>query len=182
MRWSAAQALGWIINYAPFETVQWTKEMGAGLAQAEIDLGKAIGQGKVTAYGRPDPHGLTAAIPSDPFRIPGTAVVVDAFGDMAPRPAHKKYEGPRWQRIEFDPAEIKRAWPQRSPRPAVQAEIRDWMLREAENNFLAGNKRPRKEMVATCMDRKKCSKLVAEAAYADVPEEHRFKRGRPKHE
>jgi hypothetical protein len=154
--------------------------MGGGLEQAERDLAQAIAEERIILWGRPNPQGRAEPVPADQFRIPGMIVIVDVFGEMATRPVMKRYDGPRWGQIEFDPTEIRRVWPTPSQNPAVPQSLVDWMHTEAKDNLRAGKKKLRSEMVRACMAANGCTKLMAEAAHATLPDELRFKRGRPK--
>jgi hypothetical protein len=84
MRWSASQALAWIILQKPLklEEREWTPNMGPGLKDAQKELARVIAASEVQAWGRKQPHGSVKKIPSDPFRISGLTVVVGAHGDM----------------------------------------------------------------------------------------------------
>jgi len=161
----------------PLELRDWKSEMSPDLRAAQEALARAIGEGRVHAWGRPKPHALIEQIPSDPFRIPGLRLVVNPHGDMGTLPPHKihQYEGPRWHMIEFDPNEIKREWA-RPPPLAAQ----DWMLKEAKKFRDAGGPLPKREfMLKDCMDATQCTKQEAEAAHKRLPQEYKRPRGRP---
>ena len=79
MRWSAAQALAWIIRRAPLELKKWTSEMGPGIEPAGKKLARAIGAEQVRAWGRTKRHGSHEPIPGGDFRIPG---IYDADGSV----------------------------------------------------------------------------------------------------
>ena len=80
---------------------------------------------------------------------------------------HRRYDGPRWQSIEFDADQIERVFPK--PDPAAQ----QWML----NN--ASKEQKRDSVVKDCMRATGCTKRVAEAAYNELPDSQRRKRGKP---
>jgi hypothetical protein len=170
MRWSAAQALAWIIKGVPLELKDWTREMGPEIERAQIKLSRAIGADQVKAWGRPKPHALIEQIPSDQFRISGLTLIVNPHGDLATSPRHKlsAYQGQQWQDIEFDADEIKQAWP-KPPAPLIS----DWMRKNASR------RRQRDDLVRDCMTATNCSRRQALAAYGELPEEQRRKRGKP---
>ena len=126
--------------------------------------------GPSTRWGRPKPHALTVQIPGDQFRISGLTLIVNPHGDLATSPRHKlsAYQGQQWQDIEFDPDEIKQAWPK--PPPPL---ISDWMRENATR------RRKRDDLVRDCMTATNCSRRQALAAYSELPEEQRRKRGKP---
>ena len=76
MRWTAAQALSWIIQQKPLDLREWTSDMGPQLKDAQRKLASEITSGTVQAWGRKQPHGLAEQMPRDPFRIPGLTVAV----------------------------------------------------------------------------------------------------------
>jgi hypothetical protein len=118
MRWSAAQALAWIIKRVEPEV--WTPEMGPEIESAGKMLAGAISAGHVRAWGRQTPHALNEQIPSDQFRISALTLIVSPYGELATSPRHKlsTYEGRPWRDIEFDADEII---------PKTAATIRDGM-------------------------------------------------------
>jgi hypothetical protein len=168
--WSASQAISWIIRKKPLklEDREWTTDMGPKLAEAQRKLAEAIGAGQVQAWGRSQPHGLLEPVPRDPFRIPGLVVIVGEHGEMRPLLSRKRYDGPRWQSIEFDADEIKHVFP-KPPVPTAQ----EWMSKNA-------NKRHKRDsLVRDCMKATGCTKRDAEAAHKELPEELRRTRGKP---
>jgi hypothetical protein len=132
----------------------------------------------VQAWGRPTPRGLFEKIPDDPFRIPGQPVVVGPHGDMTSPVPHKPYPrdkaDPIWHSIEFEPDEVKQAWP-KPPSPGAK----EWMKNEAERLNAAEQKGKRASMVKDCMEATGCTKREAEAAHATLPEGLRRRRGKP---
>jgi hypothetical protein len=169
-RWSASQALAWIICQKPLklESREWTSDMGPLIEAARRKLAKAIGSGQLQAWGRKQPHGPLEAVPSDPFRIPGLVVIVGEHGEMRSRLPQKPYAGARWQSIEFDADQIKGVFP-KPPVPTAQ----EWMLKNANKG------RKRDSLVKDCMKATRCTKRDAEAAYKELPEELRLRRGKP---
>jgi hypothetical protein len=172
IKWSAAQALSWIICRAPLDLRQWSAHMGSGLRNAQKDLGAAIAAGRVHAWGRAQPHGLIEKVPASQFRISGLPLVVDAHGAMTSLLPHKPYNGPKWETIEFEANEIKRVW----PAPPTQA-AKDWMKKEAER--LKPEIGKREFMIKDCMKATGCTKRVAEKAHAALPEGLRRRQGKP---
>jgi hypothetical protein len=171
MRWSAAQSLSWIIKQEPLPLREWTSDMGPNLKDAQKRLAGSISAGEVQAWGRKQPQGLVENIPNDPFRIPGVPVIVGEHGDMRHSQPHKQYDGPRWHSIEFDANQIKKAFPKPPP-----ASANGWMLQEAER---LGGLGKRDIMVQDCMGETGCTKRAALAAYKNLPEGRRRKRGKP---
>jgi hypothetical protein len=176
MRWSAAQALAWIIKGVPLELKDWSSEMGLQIKPAEIKLSRAIGADQASAWGRPEPHALIEQIPGDQFRISGLTLIVNPHGELATLPPHKlsTYEGHRWFGIEFDADEIKRAFPKPPPPSAME-----WMLTEAEDNFADGKIAKRDDMLDRCREATGCTKREAEAAHKSLPDKFKIRRGKP---
>jgi hypothetical protein len=177
MRWSASQALAWIIRQKPLslEKGEWTPDMGPELDVAQKKLARLIGTDQVQAWGRKQSHGLVERIPSDPFRISSLTVVVGPHGDMTTLPRHKLYQGDRWHAIEFEEDEIKRAFPKPPSISAVE-----WMRKEAERHAAAGTIGKRDVMVRDCMTKTGCTKRDAEAAHKSLPDKLKYQRGKPR--
>jgi len=175
MRWSAAQALSWIICGEPREIGQWTADMGPQLKDAQGALAKAIGSGRVQAWGRPQPHAGLEPVAAGQFRIQGLPVVVDAHGSMVSRLPHKPYCGPTWVAVEFDAHEIKQAFPPPAPQSA-----HDWMANEAGRLKALGRKVKRDDAVQRCMKEAHCTRDEAQAAYRALPDDVKLRRGRPR--
>jgi hypothetical protein len=176
MRWSASQALAWIIGRKPLslQKNEWTPDMGPKLRGAQRTLAEALSSGRVQAYGRREPHGPIEPMPNDPFRIQGVPVVVGAHGDLGSLAPHKRYSGPEWHSIEFEADEIEREWPKPPPPSAME-----WMRKKAEAHAAAGTVAKRDVMVRDCMKATGCTKREAEAAHKGLPDELRYKKGRP---
>jgi hypothetical protein len=145
--------------------------MGPKLSDGQKRLSGLIASGKVTAWGRQQPHGLLEPVPTDPFRISDVTVVVGVHGDMTTTTPHKPYQGPRWHSIEFEAEEIRRECPAPPPPSA-----KDWMLDEAQR--LRG-KGKRDLMAEDCMKATGCTRRQALAAYKELPEGLRRPRGKP---
>jgi hypothetical protein len=173
MRWTAAQALASIIRQTPLKLSEWTSDMGPMIKDAQTVLSRAIAAGSVQALGRKQPQDLVERIPSDPFRLPGSNVVIGPHGDMTTLAPHKPYVGPRWHLVEFEADEIKQAFPK--PPPISAAE---WMLREA-GQHAGGPIAKRDDMVRRCMNETNCTKREAEAAHKSLPEGLKRKPGKP---
>lgn len=168
-RCTAAQALAWIICKKPLKLMEWTTDMGPKIEDAQRALAAAIGAGQVQAWGRSQPHGLFEPIPRDPFCIPGRPIIVGAHGEMRELLPHRyHYDGPRWHFIEFDPDQIKDVFPAPPP-PTVQ----DWMRSHATKE------QKRDSLVHDCMKDTGCTKRAAEAAYKELPDALRRRRGKP---
>ena len=169
-RWSASQALAWIICQKPLklESREWTSDMGPQIESAQRKLAEALEAGQVQAWGRSLPHGLLEPVPRDPFCIPGLVIIVGEHGEMRPLLPHTRYDGPRWQSIEFDADQIKHVF----PKPPFLAQ--KWMSKNATK----GQKRD--SLVKDCMKATRCTKRDAEAAYKELPEELRRPRGKPR--
>jgi hypothetical protein len=179
MRWSASQALAWIIRRKALslEKREWTPDMGPELEAAQRKLAELIGSGQVQAWGRSQPHSMVDRMPSDPFRIPGLTVVVGPHGDMKTLPPHlppdKRYQGDVWHAIEFEADEIKQAYPRPPPIPAAE-----WMRKNAEDHAATGTIGKRDVMVRDCMSATGCKKREAEAAHKNLPESLKRPRGK----
>jgi hypothetical protein len=157
--WSASQVLAWIICHKPLilENQRWTSDIGPLVRGANGKLAAPIGRAEVPAWRR-EPHRLLEQIPRDPF---WRAVIV---GECPP----KQYYGRRWQWVEFEEADqIKRAF----PRPDISAQ--SWMLKNASRD------QKRDSLVRDCMNATGCTKRSAEAAYKDLPDTQRRRRGKP---
>jgi len=177
MRWSAAQALAWIIRKKPLELREWLTEMGPGIEPAGKMLAETISAGDVRAWGRAKPHACLEQMPGDQFRISGLTLIVSPHGDLATSPAWKlfTYEAPRWQDIEFDADEIRRAFPKPPPPSAIE-----WMLNEAERLHAAGIIGKHDDMLGRCREVTGCTKREAEAAHKSLPDEFKRQRGKPR--
>jgi hypothetical protein len=176
MRWSAAQALAWIIRKKPLELRVWLTEMGPDIEPAGKMLAEAISAGHVRAWGRAKPHASLEQIPDDQFRISGLTLIVSSHGELATLPPHKltSYKGRLWYGIEFDSDEIQRAFPKP---PSTSAE--DWMLNEAERLHAAGKIGKRDDMLKRCMKDTGCTRRDAEAARKSLPDKFKLQRGKP---
>jgi len=88
---------------------------------------------------------------------------------MRPLLPLKQYYGRprRWQPVQFEADQIKRAFPK--PDNAAQA----WMLKNASRD------QKRDSLVRDCMNATGCTKRSAEAAYKDLPDTQRRRRGKP---
>ena len=166
--WTASQALAWIIGKKPLklEEGQWTEEMGPKIKGAQKELAAAIGGGQVQAWGRSQPHGLLEPVPRDPFCIPGLAVIVGEHGEIRSLLPHRRYDGPRWQSIEFDADQIERVFPK--PDPAAQ----QWML----NN--ASKEQKRDSVVKDCIA-PGLHQARRRGSLQQLPDSQRRKRGKP---
>lgn len=180
MRWLAAQALAWIMRQEPLKLCDWKSDMGPDIGRAQEALAKAIGEGRVHAWGRPTPFASFEQLPGDPFRIPNLTVIVGPHGDMTtllPHQIHQFHSGgcPRWHDIELDSDEIKREWPEPPPPTAME-----WMQKVAEQLYRAtGQLGKREDLIFRCMLEVRCTKRQAEAAHKALPQDLRRKRGKP---
>jgi hypothetical protein len=113
-RWRASRVLAFLIRRD--EKTEWTIEMGPHIERTAILLAAFISAGLVRAWGRRlDPrtgkpiNHMLEQIPGDIFRISDFTLIVGIDGRLATAPARNlfRYEGPRWQDIEFDEEEIK---------------------------------------------------------------------------
>jgi hypothetical protein len=175
MRWSAAQTLSWIIRQDPLGLKDWPSEMGPKIEPIQKKLATSIGDSKISAWGRKEPHRTLEPIPAGDFRISGMPLVIGPHGDLATVPRHKlsTYEGTPWRDVEFDADEIKREWPKPPPLSAA-----DWMLKEAKRLLdTKGQLGKRYEMVPRCIKETNCTKREAEAAHKILPQGLRRERG-----
>ena len=73
-RWSAAEALAWIIMGVPLALEEWAGlfELGGGMEQAGKELASMIGEDRVPAWGRKGSlHGPMEQMPGSDLRIRG---------------------------------------------------------------------------------------------------------------
>jgi hypothetical protein len=115
-RWSAAEALAWIIIGVPLAWKEWAGllELGSGAEQAGKELARIIGEDQVTAGGRMgSPQGPMEQIPGSDLRIPGFTWVVRPDGDLGTSPPGRLavFQGRRWYGIEVDAAALRQARP-----------------------------------------------------------------------
>jgi hypothetical protein len=174
MRWSAAEALSWVMRRVPRDLPSWTPDMGPEIETAQKELAAAIGAEKVRAWGRLKRDDPEQQIPSDKLRH--TGLVVDFAGELTTSRPHRCYEGERgkrWKWIEFEEDEIKRAWPTLPSASAAQ-----WMLTEAKRLQGLCRKGKRADMVKDCMKAIGCTKREAEAAHAKLAPEFKRPRGK----
>jgi hypothetical protein len=140
-RWSAAEAIAYLLRGVslPWEAWQGAGASPAEIRQAEIDLGELAGAGLLPAWGWHPLERRRRRIPADHFRdemigykaIPVSVahrpkVIVRADGNIGTSPLQRSadYRGPRWERIEFDSAALRRAR-SRPLAPAADAEDQD---------------------------------------------------------
>lgn len=176
MRWSASQTISQIICGEPLklESQEWRIEMGTGLAAARRKLATAISQGQVHAFGRRTKHGALEEVPCDIFRIPDTEVVISPYGEVISLCPHRPYQGEPWYSIEFEQAEVTRLFPTPPKPPVFQ-----WMKKEAERYRSLGQTGKQTVMVKDCQKATGCTKRTAIAAHRQLPEQLRFKVGKP---
>lgn len=179
MRWSAAQALSWIICQQPLPLSDWFSDMGPEIARAQREISAAIADKRIMAWGRPElngkAHGSFEQLPDDIFRNSSVDVTVGVHGDVGPVKPFIQYDGPRWRDIEFDANAIKRTWPASGTPTTVIA----WMLTEAKKRNANGRIGKRDDMLKACMAATGCTKRDAEAAHKSLPPELRRARGKP---
>jgi hypothetical protein len=123
--WSAAEAIAYLIKGVPLPWKEWQRAGATApeIEQAEIDLGRAIGEG-VPAWGWHPFKKRRKQIPSDHFRdemiekkaVPVSVahlpkVVVRTDGNMGTSPPSRiaEYVGPLWSSIEVDSVRLKQA-------------------------------------------------------------------------
>ena len=177
MRLTASQALSQIISGKPYklEDREWKLEMGPAIADAQKRLARCIAQGQVQAMGRRTRHGALENVPADIFRITDIEVVISPHGDIVSLRPHQVYEGEQWYSVEFDAAEIRRAFPS-SPKQSVD----QWMLQEGNRYRSDGRIGKRDVMVKDCQTATGCSSREAKAAHKRLPEDLRRQRGKPR--
>jgi hypothetical protein len=172
MRWSAAEALAWVMRRDRRDLGSWTPDMGPEIEGAQKELAKAIGTGVVRAWGRRERDDPEQQIPSSEFRH--TGLVVDVTGELVTSRPHRHYHGHRLKWIEFEGDEIKEAWPTPPPPNAEQ-----WMLDEAKRLKAGGQMGKRDDLIQRCMDEAKCTRREALEAYKRLPDDMRRPRGKP---
>ena len=177
MRWTASQTLSQIICGKPFklEDREWKPEMGPAIADAQKQLAKCIAQGQVQAMGRRKRHAPLEMVPADIFRIADIEVVISPHGDIVSLRPHQVYRGEQWSSVEFDAAEITRAFPS-APKQSVD----QWMLQEGNRYRSDGRIGKRDIMVKDCQTATGCSSREAKAAHKRLPEDLRRQRGKPR--
>jgi hypothetical protein len=104
-RWSAAEALAWIIIGVPLEWKEWfgLPELAQHMEEAEIILGEAICDG-VPAWGRPSHHARKEQIPADDFNADRIETMV------IPLPSGY---------VALSPPEIAQSWPRGTEPPRL---------------------------------------------------------------
>jgi len=177
MRWTTSQALSQIIRGSAFklEDREWKFEMGPGIADAQRRLARSIAQGQVQAMGRRARHAALEKVPADIFRITDIEVVISPFGDIVSLRPHQVYRGEQWYSVEFDAAEITRAFPS-APKQSVD----QWMREEANRHRSDGRIGKRDIMVKDCQTATGCSNREAISAHKRLPEDLRRQRGKPR--
>ena len=177
MRWTTSQALSQIIRGSAFklEDREWKFEMGPGIADAQRRLARSIAQGQVQAMGRRARHAALEKVPADIFRITDIEVVISPFGDIVSLRPHQVYRGEQWYSVEFDAAEITRAFPS-APKQSVD----QWMREEANRYRSDGRIGKRDIMVKDCQTATGCSNREAISAHKRLPEDLRRQRGKPR--
>jgi hypothetical protein len=114
-RWTAAEALAWIIAGVPLEWREWAElpELGGGMEQAGKELAQAIGEDRVRAQGRLSPQGPMESLPGSDLRMPGFRWLIHPNGDLGTSPPGRLavFQGRRWYGIEFDSATVPQAFP-----------------------------------------------------------------------
>ena len=177
MRWTASQAFAQIICGKPFklEAGEWKPEMGPAIPDAQKQLAKCIAQGQVQAMGRRTRHAALEKVPPDIFRITDIEVVISPHGDIVSLRPHQVYRGEQWCSVEFDAAEITRAFPS-APKKSVD----QWMLQEGIRYRSDGRIGKRHIMVKDCQTATGCSNREAKAAHKRLPEDLRRQRGKPR--
>jgi hypothetical protein len=177
MWWPASAALSQIICGNPFklEAREWKLEMGPAIADAQRRLARSIAQGQVQAMGRRARHAALEKVPADIFRITDIEVVISPLGDIVSLRPHQVYRGEQWCSVEFDAAEITRAFPS-APKKSVD----QWMLQEGNRYRSDGRIGKRDIMVKDCQTATGCSSREAIAAHKRLPEDLRRQRGKPR--
>jgi hypothetical protein len=124
-RWSAAEALAWIIMGVPLALEEWAGlfELGGGMEQAGKELARMIGEDWVPAWGRTGSlQGPMEQMPGSDLRIPGFTWVVRPHGLGTSPPGRLAVflgapRGPAeperrcWYGIEVDAAALRQARP-----------------------------------------------------------------------
>ena len=177
MWWPASAALSQIICGNPFklEAREWKLEMGPAIVDAQRRLATSIPQGQVQAMGRRTRHAALEKVPADIFRITDIEVVISPFGDIVSLRPHQAYRGEQWYSVEFDAAEITRAFPS-APKQSVD----QWMLQAGNRYRSDGRTGKRDIMVKDCQTATGCSSREAIAAHKRLPEDLRRQRGKPR--
>jgi hypothetical protein len=177
MKWSAAQVLSWIIQQNPLELKNWPSDIGPKIEPAQKILASRLGSDEIRAWGRRTAYMPLEQIPSGEFRMSRIKLIVGTHGELATFPRHKisDYLGVQWHDMEFDEAEIKKAWPKLPPPSA-----NEWMQREARRLFdHTGQPGKRDDLIKRCMNEAPCKKREAEIAFNKLPMKLRRPRGKP---
>lgn len=176
MRWTAAQAMGWIIDYEPRKLGSWTTAMGTRLREAQERLRRAIAKGEVTAWGRPSPQQPYEEVPAEQFSISDTPVGIGVHGDMVPLFPQKPYTGPKWHSIQFPSEQMKKCFP--APLPPS---ITEWMRSRATLNKTQGKPiLKRQTLLDETVQATGCTTRDAIAAYNELEPDLRRPRGKPR--
>lgn len=150
--------------------------------QSKAGVNEAMRRGEIRVWGvqalapsRPDPDGVHKLL--DPLIFTETRGVnesswIDWTHDGL---GFIDYDGPSYDRVFFDSAEVKIRWPATA---RVQPGTLEWLTSTAET-FLAerGGKPMRDDLVKDCVALTKVSTREAEAAYKLLPDRLRRKRG-----
>ena len=151
-RWSAAEAIGYLIKGVPLPWAAWH---AAGIAWAEIEqaakeLARLIGEDRVPARGRLGSlQGPMEEIPDSDLSIAGFTWVIRPDGDLGTSPPGRLavFQGRRWYGIEVDAAALRRARSRSADPKLAKAKStrpqRDRVIRAIKSHYPPDGIRPK---------------------------------------
>lgn len=177
------EALTWIARGKPMSWAEVmkhkdNKEIYEAAQSACGRLREALIEGQVSAWALPNgsrADDLRELGQVDPrwFR---DGLYIHPDGQAAPLHPHSAYEGARFERVEFDPNQL------RAKFRKAETDLTAWMRRKTVEYQSARNGQfpKRDDLIRDCMEAFNCTRAKARDAHAALPEQARNMRGRPK--
>jgi hypothetical protein len=148
----------------------------AGTDEAREKLVNALVERQIQAYGVPLLQPWSGRVPIDPdlFALHALTVYLDGRIGTLGR------EDTMYEYVAFEPDDVQRLWPTRSPE---QRWIEEWLVAEASDCLrLHGRRAKQPELLQRCRKELRCSSRAALRAYRRLPPELRYSRGSPGHQ